>query len=111
MQVFGHSPDETAYFRHLLDRETVQNCLIMIQPQLIAYTLHQPPRPALLDVQSLDPQAVLLLDTFFLVLVHHGSVVHQWRKAGFAELPEQGAFRQATWSAQLLCACMCLMKP
>lgn len=79
----------------MLDRETVANCLVMIQPQLIAYSLHAPPRPVLLDVQSLVPEESLLLDTFFLLLVHQGSVVAQWRKAGYADLPEQQGLRQA----------------
>ena len=51
MQVFGHSPDETAFFRLMLDREGVTGSLTMIQPQLFAYGFGQPPRPVLLDVQ------------------------------------------------------------
>jgi protein transport protein SEC23 len=30
-QVFNNSPDETAYFRMVLNRETVVNSLVMIQ--------------------------------------------------------------------------------
>jgi hypothetical protein len=39
LQVFGSSPDETAYCRLYLNRETTADALTMMQPQLLAYTL------------------------------------------------------------------------
>ena len=95
MKVFGSSPDETAYNRHLLDKESIASCLVMIQPQLLAFSMHQPPRPVLLDVQSIVSDEILVLDTFFIVLVHHGSTVAQWVQAGYAEMQEHSSFRQA----------------
>ena len=97
-KVFGSSPDETAYNRHLLDKEPIASCLVMIQPQLIAFSIHQPPRPVLLDVQSIISDEILVLDTFSIVLVHHGSTVVQWMQAGYAEMPEHSSFRQAVCS-------------
>lgn len=49
MQVFGNSPDETAYFRIALNREAVPDALLAIQPAMLAYQLEQPVqvRPAL----------------------------------------------------------------
>ena len=44
-QVFGNSPDETAYCRLVLNRETVPDALVMIQPTLLAYSLDAPPTP------------------------------------------------------------------
>ena len=41
-QVFGNSPDETAYFRIALNRESVGDALLAIQPSLLAYQLEQP---------------------------------------------------------------------
>ena len=38
LQTFGHSPDETVFYRHCLNTEETANCLLMIQPQLHAYT-------------------------------------------------------------------------
>ena len=93
MKVFGSSPDETAYHRHLLDREPVAHCLVMIQPQLIAFSMHQPPRAVLLDVQSIVPDEILLLDTFSIVLVHYGATIAQWTQAGYADMPEHSSFR------------------
>lgn len=43
--MFGNSPDETAYCRLVLNRETVPDALVMIQPTLLAYSLDAPPQP------------------------------------------------------------------
>ena len=68
-QVFGNSPDETTYNRLILTRENATNSLIMIQPTLLAYSFDGPPVPVLLDVTSINPDRILLLDTFFQVIV------------------------------------------
>lgn len=83
LQVFNSSPDETAYFRSFLNRENVNNCLLMIQPTLMSYSLSGPPEPVLLDVASVAPDRILLLDTFFYVIVFSGSRIAQWRNAGY----------------------------
>ncbi|KAJ3125715.1 GTPase-activating protein S23 [Physocladia obscura] len=88
LQVFNNSPDETAYYRHILNGEDVNNSLIMIQPTLMAYTLNGPPEPVLLDSISIKPDAILLLDTFFHVLIWHGETIAGWRKAKYHEMPE-----------------------
>lgn len=53
-QVFGYTPDETAFARVWLERETVGNALTMVQPALLSYGLGGPPQPALLDVASIQ---------------------------------------------------------
>ncbi|KAL1746742.1 hypothetical protein HDZ31DRAFT_72704 [Schizophyllum fasciatum] len=85
LQVFNNSPDETAFYRHVLDEEDVNNSLIMIQPTLMSYTFDTPPQPVLLDSVSIKPDVILLLDTFFHILIFHGEQVAQWRKAGYQE--------------------------
>ncbi|KDQ13407.1 hypothetical protein BOTBODRAFT_33712 [Botryobasidium botryosum FD-172 SS1] len=85
LQVFNNSPDETAFYRHILNEEDVNNSLIMIQPTLMSYTFDTPPQPVLLDSVSIKPDVVLLLDTFFHILIFHGETVAQWRKAGYQE--------------------------
>lgn len=37
LQVFNNSPDETAYYRHKLNREDKTNALTIIQPTLSSY--------------------------------------------------------------------------
>lgn len=56
----------------------------MFQPQLVSYSF-QGVEPALLDVSSIMPERILLLDAFFYVVVFHGATVAQWRKEGYHE--------------------------
>ncbi len=86
LQVFNNSPDETAFYRHVLNHEDVSNSLIMIQPTLDSYGFdHEGGQPVLLDSQSIQDQTVLLLDTFFHILIFHGETMAEWRKAGYQE--------------------------
>jgi len=93
LQVFNNSPDETAYYRYMLNRETVANALIMIQPTLEAYSFNGA-GPVLLASTSVGPDKILLLDTFFTVTVHYGETIAAWRKAGYHEDPKHENFRQ-----------------
>ena len=47
----------------MLLQENTTNCLVMIQPTLLAYSMQGPPQPVLLDVTSIQPDRILLLDT------------------------------------------------
>jgi protein transport protein SEC23 len=67
--------------------------MLMIQPTLYAFGFSGPPEPVLLDVSSIAPDRVLLLDAYFYVVVFHGSTVAQWRKAGYQDQPEHAAFK------------------
>ena len=87
-QVFNNSPDETAYFRMLLNRENISNATVMIQPSLTSYSFNQPPEPALLDVASIAADRILLLDAYFSVVVFHGMTIAQWRNMGYRHQPE-----------------------
>ncbi|KAK3015422.1 hypothetical protein RJ639_006540 [Escallonia herrerae] len=88
VQVFNNSPDETAYFRMVLNRESVSNSVMMIQPSLISYSFHSGPVPVLLDVAAIAADRILLLDSYFTMVVFHGSTIAQWRKAGYHNQPE-----------------------
>lgn len=88
IQAFNNSPDETVFFRYCLQRENVSNVLVMIQPTLDRYSLDSDPEPVVLSSQSVTSTDVLLLDTFFHVVVHFGSVVATWRNDKFHENPE-----------------------
>lgn len=94
LQVFNNSPDETTYFRKLLLGETVTNCLIMIQPTLFSYSFNGPPVPVLLDVTSVAPDRILLLDTYFHVVVFHGETIASWRKQNYHLQPSHANFRE-----------------
>ncbi|EGE86666.1 GTPase-activating protein S23 [Blastomyces dermatitidis] len=86
LQVFNNSPDETAFYRHVLNHEDVGNSLVMIQPTLDSYSLeHEGSQPVLLDSASIQPTHILLLDTFFHILIFHGETMAAWRKAGYQD--------------------------
>lgn len=51
----------------------------------MSYTFDVPPQPVLLDSVSIKPDVILLLDTFFHILIFHGETVAQWRKAGYQD--------------------------
>jgi protein transport protein SEC23 len=95
LQVFNNSPDETAFYRHVLNHEDVGNSLIMIQPTLDAYRIDQEEAEAvLLDSTSIQPDTILLLDTFFHILIFHGETVAAWRKEGYADQPDYANFAE-----------------
>ena len=86
IQSFNESPDESTYYKYLLLGESVQNCTVMIQPLLFEYTAENPsPTPVYLDLNSLKNNCVLLLDTFFHVVVWHGIDVMKWREEGYQD--------------------------
>ncbi|KAJ3351093.1 GTPase-activating protein S23 [Allomyces javanicus] len=94
LTVFNNSPDETAFYRHVFNMEDCNNSLIMIQPPLMAYTFNQDPMPVLLDSVSVKPDVILLLDTFFHILIHHGSTIAEWRNAKYHEQESYANFKQ-----------------
>lgn len=94
LQVFNNTPDETAFFRLILNREGVVGSLIMIQPTLFAYSFDGPPTPVLLDVSSIAPDCILLFDSYFYVVVHYGSTIAQWRKLGYQNDPSHENFKK-----------------
>ncbi|XP_002156026.2 protein transport protein Sec23B [Hydra vulgaris] len=94
LQYFNNSPDETAFYRHYLDKEDVTNSLIMIQPILYSYSFHGPPEPVLLDSSSIQPDTILLLDTYFLVLIQNGETIQAWKNMNYQDDPAYENFRQ-----------------
>ena len=101
LQVFNNSPDETAFYRSVINREDVTNSLIMIQPTLTCYGFDRLQAPVLLDNVSAKPDVVLLLDTFFHILIWHGETIAQWRKAGFHEQAGYEEFNKLLKAPQL----------
>lgn len=93
LQQFNSSPDEASYYRYVLTSNNTTNSLVMIQPTLLSYSFDGPPQPALLDCQTVQSNTILLLDTFFQVLVFHGETIAAWREAKYHEQEEHAAFR------------------
>ena len=94
LQVSNNTPDETAFFRLMLNREGVAETVVMIQPTLFSYSFDGPPRPVLLDINSIKANTILLFDAFFVVVVHCGSMIAQWRKLNYHNDPSYENFKK-----------------
>jgi len=88
VQVFGNSPDETAYARLLLSKESVNSAVLMLQPQLLSYSIAGEGdiavNPVIVDVSSIVPGAILFMDAYFTIVVFHGADIARWRQDGCA---------------------------
>merc|ERR1719156_403212 len=95
LQTFNASPDETAFYRTIINRENVMNTLVMIQPALLQYSFDEgPPQPVLLDATSLKNNVILLLDSFFHVVIWRGETIQAWYEAGYQDKEEYANFKQ-----------------
>ncbi|CAI9285113.1 unnamed protein product [Lactuca saligna] len=94
IDVFNSSPDETAFFQMMLNRESVIGSLIMIQPTLTRFSFDGPPGPVLLDIGSVSPDVILVFDSYFYVVIHYGSKIGQWMKMGYDKDPGHENFRR-----------------
>jgi hypothetical protein len=60
----------------------------------MSYTFDTPPQPVLLDSVSIKHDVILLLDTFFHILIFHGELVAQWRKQGYQDQEGYDNFKE-----------------
>ena len=75
IQTVACSPDESAYYRAALVRENCTNTMVMIQPALLTYTFDDPqPQPVQLDIENMKNNVILLLDTFFHVVIWYAAI-------------------------------------
>ncbi|KCV72632.1 hypothetical protein H696_00217 [Fonticula alba] len=88
LQVFNYSPDETAYFRHSLLQADTSSSMTMIQPALFSYSIDGTSKPVILDSNSVTQETILLLDTFFEMIILHGATIVFWVKDGYHKRPE-----------------------
>jgi len=94
LQVFNNSPDESAFYRHVLMQESVMESTTMIQPTLFSYSFNGPPEAVLLDASSILPDRILLMDDYFHVLIYHGQTIDAWRKMNYQNDPQYASFKQ-----------------
>eukprot|EP01084_Bolivina_argentea_P086638 156588_1 len=100
LQLFNRSPDESSYYRSILRRENVANSITMLQPTLLSYGFHGAPIPVLLDSSSVRADAILVLDTFFEVVVYHGETIAAWREQAYQDQPEHVHFKNLLLAPQ-----------
>ncbi|RWR87275.1 Zinc finger, Sec23/Sec24-type [Cinnamomum micranthum f. kanehirae] len=63
----------------------------MIQPSLISYSFQSASELVLLELAAIAADRMLLLDSYFTVLVFHGVTIAQWRNAGYQNQAEHEA--------------------
>jgi len=88
LQIFNISPDESTYYRLWLQRSRCEDAILIINPTLHSYVINEPCVPVPLDATSVKEGNVLLMDTFFDIIVHYGSTVDAWRNLNYHENPE-----------------------
>ena len=66
----------------------------MIQPTLLSYSFYEPTHAVLLDISSIQPDRILLMDTFFHIVIFHGQQIADWRKAGYQDQEGYESFKQ-----------------
>lgn len=91
-RIFNTSPDAVALVKSVLRRETATNTAVIIQPTLKRFSFAGPPTPVPLDATSLQPDVILLLDSYFIVLVYHGEQIAAWVKEGIHKNPAYAHF-------------------
>ena len=99
---FNASPDESKFYRSLLLKENTFNSLVMIQPFLKCFSFDsEEPFPVLLDASSLKPNVVLLLDSFFHVVIWKGETIQNWFEQGYHEREEYANFKNLLAAPEL----------
>lgn len=92
VQMFNISPDQTAFYNCMLNRESVVESLTMMQPELYSYSFSGVERVRL-DTSAIQPERVLLLDTYFDILIYFGKTIVAWKKERYHEQEEYKSFR------------------
>lgn len=105
IRVFNSSPDETSFYHHVLMHEDVVNSATMIRPVLLSYDMSTFGAPDIngnpftdpvaveLDSLLLGKEKILLLDSFFQILIYHGQTIAQWRKQNYQNEPGYEHFK------------------
>ena len=93
LQFFNNSPDETAFYKHCLNKETLAESLVMIQPEIFSYGFEADAYPVLLDANAIQADKILLLDSYFTVVIFHGSLIANWRNQKYHEMEEYVDFK------------------
>jgi len=94
IQVFNNSPDETSFYRHSLFLEDTMNSLVMLQPTLLAYSFSEATHAVLLDNSSIQVDRILMMDSFFHIVIFLGETIAAWKKAGYQEMEGYESFKQ-----------------
>ena len=86
---FASSLDEMTFYKHSVLRENIDNTLIIVQPQIIEYSLaNDEPKAVLPDLSCLKKDVILLADTFFNIVIWKGAEIKGWVDEGYHLQPD-----------------------
>lgn len=111
VQTENVSVDESVYFKNLLYRERVADALKLIKPTLISYNYETGVSPVELDSKSLQPDVILVLDTFHNVVIWRGGYVSLWIKEGYHEQEEYASLKAIIDQSKELADDLCQRLP
>lgn len=100
VQVDGISNDESSYFKILLFKLPTSDAIKIIKPSLISFHYQGDIMPVELDTSSLNPETILVLDSFHNVLLWKGKYVSDWLKEGLHEQKEYAFFKEVVEEAE-----------
>lgn len=94
VQTDGISNDESSYFKLLLFKLITEDAIKMIKPSLMSFHYQGDIVPVELDISSLNPECILVLDSFHNVLLWKGKYVADWIREGLDQKPEFSFFKE-----------------
>ncbi|KAK7682899.1 hypothetical protein QCA50_013931 [Cerrena zonata] len=94
IDVFGGCLDQIEAAAVLMARVTLFKSEQDDGADVLRWIDHKEPEAVLLDSVSIKNDRILLLDTFFHILIYHGKTIAEWRKAGYQDLPEYENLKQ-----------------
>lgn len=100
VQKDGISKDESSYFSILLFKLMTEDAIKLIKPSLISFHYQGDIKPVDLDASSLDPECILVLDSFHNVLLWKGKYVADWIREGHDQKPEFSFFKEVIEEAK-----------
>ncbi|KAL6120768.1 hypothetical protein NUSPORA_02450 [Nucleospora cyclopteri] len=100
IQKDGISADESQYFKMLLFKLPTNDALKIIKPTLISFHYQGDIQPVELDIESLNDECMLVLDSFHNVLLWNGMNVEVWKKQNLQEQSEYKFFKESIQEAQ-----------
>ncbi|KAH9410606.1 Sec23/Sec24 domain-containing protein [Ordospora pajunii] len=95
VQTENNSADETTYYFSLLYNQKVNDALKLIKPTLVSYHYQRGVEAVEVDSKSLEPDVILVMDTFHNVVVWRGEYVAEWVNEGYHEEPEYESLKHA----------------
>ena len=78
--------------RSVLLRQNCQFINRMVQPTMQLFSFRGPPHPVSLEASSVEDDGIMLLDTFFHIVVYHGQKIRAWKKQKLEENPQYAQF-------------------